>query len=173
MIAPATRIGTAPPLRERQSVDEPSPEAQRDLFISRYTPEIEAQAHEILGRMRALLPGALELVYDNYNAVAIGFGPTEKAGDAIFSIALFPRWVSLFFLRGVGLPDPEGLLRGSGGQVRHIVLKQAEMLEDPRIRALMEEALLRAPTPLDPDEPHRVVIKSISAKQRPRRPGGS
>lgn len=154
-------------------MDEPSPEAQRDLFISRYTPEIEARAHDILARMRALLPGALELVYDNYNAVAIGFGPTEKAGDAIFSIALFPRWVSLFFLRGVGLPDPHGLLCGNGGQVRHIVLKRSEMLDDPRIRALMEEALLRAPTSLDPDEPHRVVIKSISPKQRARRPAGS
>jgi len=50
--------------------------------------------------MRARLPGAVELVYDNHNALAIGFGPTERASDAVFSIALFPRWVSLFFLRG-------------------------------------------------------------------------
>jgi hypothetical protein len=34
--------------------------------------------------MRGYLPGAIELVYDNYNALAIGFGPSEKSSDAIF-----------------------------------------------------------------------------------------
>ena len=46
------------------------------------------------------------------NALAIGFGPTERASEAIFSIAVFPRWVSLFFLQGAGLPDPDGILQG-------------------------------------------------------------
>jgi hypothetical protein len=65
------------------------------------------------------------LVYDNYNALAIGFGPTERASDVIFSIALFPRWVTLFFLHGVTLPDPYKVLRGSGKVVRHVVLQTA------------------------------------------------
>ena len=65
-------------------------------------PEIGALAKAILGKMRKRLPRAVELVYDNYNALVIGFGPTERASDAIFSIAVYPRWVSLFFLTWSG-----------------------------------------------------------------------
>lgn len=120
--------------------------------------------------MRKRLPGAIELVYDNYNALAIGFGPTERVSDVIFSIAAFPRWVSLFFFHGVGLPDPEKLLRGSGNQARHIVLEESAVLDIPAVKALMTAALRRAIKPLDPTQRHRIVIKSVSEKQRPRRP---
>jgi hypothetical protein len=120
--------------------------------------------------MRSRLPGALELVYDNFNALAIGFGPTERVSEVIFSIAVFPRWLSLFFFQGHGLADPEKLLKGGGKLARHVVLKDPEALNTPAIRALMDQALEQAVKPLDPRQPHRIVIKSISAKQRPRRP---
>jgi hypothetical protein len=61
-------------------------------FLAKFTPEIAAQAEEILLCLRARLPNALELVYDNYNALAIGFGATERASEAILSVAVFPRW---------------------------------------------------------------------------------
>jgi hypothetical protein len=147
-----------------------SPKKQLDAFIARYTPAISALARAVLARMRAQLSGAIELVYDNYNALAVGFGPNERASDAIFSIVLYPRWVSLFFLQGAGLPDPHRLLKGNGKVVRHIVLKDAEDLDRPAIQELMDRALARARTPLDGAGPRRLVIKSISATQRPRRP---
>ena len=61
--------------------------------------------------MKTRIPGAAILVYDNYNALAIGFGPNEKAGQAILSLAVMPRWVTLCFLWGVPLSDPRKLLR--------------------------------------------------------------
>jgi hypothetical protein len=145
-------------------------EEQLAGFIARYAPEIGALAHAVLAKMRARLPGAIELVYDNYNALAIGFGPSERTSDVIFSIALYPRWVSLFFFDGVGLPDPQKLLKGSGKTVRHIVLETAADLDKPAVRALMKHALERADKPLDKANRSRIIIKSISAKQRPRRP---
>lgn len=147
-----------------------SPEKRLAGFMSRYTPEIANLAELALSRMRAHLPGAIELVYDNYNALAIGFGPTERASDAIFSIALFPRWVSLFFLQGANLPDPQKILKGKGKVARHIVLHQATDIDNPAVQNLMKLALKHAPKPLDATMPGRIVIKSISAKQRPRRP---
>jgi hypothetical protein len=124
--------------------------------------------------MRTRYPTALELVYDNYNALAIGFGPTERASEAIFSIALFPRWIDLFLLQAqkaeVALPDPERRLQGSGNIVKHIRLESAATLDEPAVRNLMQEAVARAVVPLDPRNKHRLIIKSISAKQRPRRP---
>jgi len=147
-------------------------EAQAQLagFLAKFTPEIAAQAETILARLRAQLPHALELVYDNYNALAIGFGPSERASEAILSIAVFPRRVSLFFLQAKGLPDPTSILQGNGSVARHIVLPSLSALDEPAIQTLIAEALVHAKVPLNSGSGHRIVIKSISAKQRPRRP---
>jgi hypothetical protein len=120
--------------------------------------------------MRERLPHAVELVYDNYNFFVIGYGPGEKASEAIFSLAAQAKGVALCFLQGAGLPDPEGILRGSGNVVRNIRLESAATLDRPAVRALMKAALERAKTPIDPKGAHRLVIRSVSAKQRPRRP---
>jgi hypothetical protein len=150
-----------------------TPEAQLTAFLAKFTPEIAARAEAILMRLRKQLPNAIELVYDNYNALAIGFGPSEKSSQAIFSVAVFPRWVSLFFLQGKGLPDPAGILKGGGNKVRHVVIKHESEFDDPAIQALVGQALANAVVALDLSVSHRLVIKSISAKQRPRRPASS
>lgn len=139
-------------------------------FLSRYDPELAALARAALAKVRRRVPGARELVYDNYNALVIGFGPTERASDAILSIALYPRWVSLFFLRGASLSDPQGLLKGEGTRVRHVVLKDAAVLDEPGVRRLISQALDASPIPIDGRRRRRLVIKSVSPRQRPRRP---
>jgi hypothetical protein len=152
----------------------PPPAKQLASFIQKFTPEIATLATTVLAKMRTRYPTALELVYDNYNALAIGFGPTERASEAIFSIAVFPRWISLFFLQAqkaaTALPDPDKRLQGSGNVVKHIRLASAETLDEPAVRTLMQEAAIRAAVPLDPNGKHRLIIKSIAAKQRSRRP---
>jgi len=147
-----------------------SPERQLASFLEKFTPEIASLTRALLAKMRTAYPTALELVYDNYNALAIGFSPTEKASHAIFSIAVYPRWVSLFFLQAKGLRDPHKLLQGSGSVAKHIRLASASALEDAAVRDLMMQAVERATVPFAQDGAHAVVIKSISAKQRPRRP---
>jgi len=96
-----------------------SPEQQPARCIAKYATDVATLAHAVLATMRTRLPGAVELVYDNYNALAIAFGATERTADAIFSIALYPRWMSLFFVRGATLPDPQKPYRperrGDGG----------------------------------------------------------
>src|SRR4051812_41198707 len=103
--------------------------------------------------MMARIAGAQVLVYDNYNVLAIGFGPSAKAGQAVLSLAGFPRWVTLCFLQGAALPDPQGLLKGVGSRVRHVRLETREKLDDPRVQALIDAALERAEPPFDPAEP--------------------
>lgn len=150
-----------------------TPEEQLAGFLAKYEPQIEARTWPILKAMRARLPGALELVYDNYQFLAIGYAPSERASEAIFSIAVAPTKVNLCFLQnGASLADPEGILRGAGNQVRNVILDDAADLDRPAVKALMAEALATAKVPLDPKTPYRLIIKSISAKQRPRRPKG-
>jgi len=144
--------------------------AQLDSFLDKFTPGIAAHARAVLARMGARLPGAVQLVYDNYNALAIGFSANDKVSGVVFSVAVFPRWVSLFFFGGPSLPDPLGLLNGSGTTVRHIVLKDLALFDSPGVQALISEGLARATPPIDPAQPGRLVVKSVSAKQRPRRP---
>jgi hypothetical protein len=147
-----------------------TPQQQLNTFLDKFTEDIAASARTSLRHMRKRLPGATEIVYDNYNALAIGFGPSEKTSHAIFSIAVYPRWISLFFLQGIGLPDPKKLLKGNGTKVRHIVLTSPADIVSPDIDALFVHALKSAKFAIDPKQKRRLLIKSVSAKQRPRRP---
>jgi hypothetical protein len=152
-----------------QNVDR-DPERQLATFIAKFTPEMAKLIRAARAKMRKQLPQALELVYDNYNFFVIGYGPNEKAGDAILSLAAQAKGLSLCFLQGAALPDPQGILRGSGKVVRNIRLENAATLDRPEVRALIEAALSRAKVRLAEDGQHILVIKSVSAKQRPRRP---
>ena len=145
-------------------------EAQLDGFIDKFTPEVAALTRNLIEKMKRRVPGATIMVYDNYNALAIGFGPTDKAGQAVLSLAVMPRWVTLCFLHGVGLPDPHRILNGSGSRVRHVRLHTPEAFDDPQVQDLIEAALDRSKPPIDPAAEQELIIKSISAKQRPRRP---
>ena len=148
-----------------------SPAGQLASFLDKFTAEINALTVTILKKMRKRYPTALELVYDNYNALAIGFCPTERTSDAIFSIAVYPQWVSLFFLQANrGLPDPKRRLQGSGNVVKYIRLPQAATLDEPAVKALMLEAEAHAKVPFNPQGAHKLIIKSVSTRQRPRRP---
>ena len=153
-------------------------ERQLDSFLAKYTPEMEAAARRALAKMRKLVPGAIEMVYDNYNWLVIGFGPSERPSEATFSIVLPPRHVTLCFLQGAGLPDPAGLLQGSGNVVRNIRLytsgeKDRKVLDDPEVLSLINVAQNRAKVPMPVKARRKLVIRAVSAKQRPRRPSSS
>jgi hypothetical protein len=147
-----------------------TPARSFDRFLARYSPEIRAAAKASLAKMRRLLPGAVEFVYDNYNALVIGFGPSERPSEALFSLACYPRWVTLFFLDGADLVDPAGLLKGDGKIVRHIRLETPDVLDDPAVRALMAQALKLAHVTFDGRVRRKMIIRSISPRQRPRKP---
>jgi hypothetical protein len=147
-----------------------TPARQWAAFLSKYDPAIAARGKAAVTRLRKYVPGAVELVYDNYNALVVGFGPSERASEAVLSIALYPRWVTLFFLQGARLDDPARRLEGAGTRVRHIVLTDLAILDQPAVRGLIGQALATAPRPIDARARRRMVIRSVSAKQRPRRP---
>jgi hypothetical protein len=147
-----------------------TPKQQLEKFLARYNPPVASMARRALTKMRKRLPGAVEIVYDNYNALAIGFGPSERTSEAVFSIALYPRYVSLFFLQGAKLHDPHKRLRGSGNVVRYIRLDELGVMDEPEVRSLMDQALGNAKVAMDPGQRRQMIIKSVSAKQRPRRP---
>ena len=147
-----------------------SPSARLAGFLAKYDPKVATVARAALARMRKLVPRAYELVYDNYNFLVIGIGLTERPSEAVFSVVLAPSHVSLCFVHGAKLPDPQKILRGGGNQVRNVRLEDgAATLDRPEVRALIAAALEGAVRPAVPPRKRQLVIRSVSRKQRPRR----
>ena len=140
-------------------------------FIAKFDSSNAALIRSCRAAMRKRLPTALELVYDNYNFFVIGYSSTERASDCVVSLACGVNGVSLSFYRGATLPDPEGVLLGSGNQNRFVRLASAKTLAEPAVDRLIDAALAQAETPMPMSGKTRTIVKSISAKQRPRRAG--
>ena len=148
-----------------------TPAAQLAGFLAKFAPEVRSVAKAARAVLRTRLPGAVEFVYDNSYALVIGFGPNERPSDAWFSIVLYPRHVSICFLQGALLDDPERLLQGNGNQVRHIrLVPDASVLGRPGVRALMMRAVKASDVAWDRTQRRTLIIRSVSPKQRPRRP---
>jgi hypothetical protein len=64
-------------------------------------------------------PESNELIYEKANAIAVGWGHTDKAGDIFVSFAAYTKHVNLGFHHGHLLQDPNGLLEGEGKQYRY------------------------------------------------------
>ena len=146
-----------------------SPARQVAGFIAKFDPAIAKLTRSARSLLRKRFPTANELVYDNYNALAIGYSSSERTSDVLFSLAVYARGVSLYFMYGRSLPDPDGLLQGSGNQGAFVRLEDVSVLDRPGVKALMRAAVDQAEPPLPSRGRGRTIVKSISAKQRPRR----
>ena len=120
-------------------------------------------------KLRRAFPGCYQLVYDYSNSLVVAFGTSERGYEAIVALAIFPRRVRLYFDKS--LPDPDGLLEGSGSKVRSVTVKAASDLDHGGIRALIEAAIERSGVAFPRTRSTRMVIKSMSKKRRPRRTG--
>ena len=147
-----------------------SPAEQVAGFIAKFDPAVAKLTRSARSVLRKRFPTAIELVYDNYNALAIGYSPTERTSDVMFSLAVYPRWVDLYFMYGRSLPDPDKLLQGNGKQGAFVRLDDLSVLDRPAVNALIAAAVRNAEPPLPARGRGYTIVKSISAKQRPRRP---
>jgi hypothetical protein len=146
-----------------------TPAKQLAGFIDKFDPAIGKLVRACRSELRKQLPTAVEIVYDNYQALAIGFASTEKQSDCIVSLAVFPKKVALSFYYGAAVPDPQKLLQGDGKQNRFIRLESAATLARPEVKSLIKAATSIGDTALPKTAKGYTVIKSILAKQRPRR----
>src|SRR3954451_8929919 len=136
-----------------------APETQLDVFIARFTPEMQSRIRACRAMLEERFPDAVQLVYDNYNFLVIGFGPTRRPSEAILSLAAHRKGINLCFLqRGPELPDPEHLLHGSGTVVRTLPLDSAADLDRPAVQALIEAASRLASIPMAAADGGELII---------------
>ncbi len=144
-------------------------EQQLKSFIAKFEPKHQKLIRMARKALRRRFPGACELVYDNYNFFVIGYSSTERASDSIVSLTAAANGLGVCFIHGASLPDPTKILLGSGRQTRFIRLESATTLARPEVEAMIAAAIARAQTPLPATRKGKLIIKSVSAKQRPRR----
>jgi hypothetical protein len=138
-------------------------------FIAKFDPAIAKLTRACRSVLRKRYPSAIELVYDNYNALAIGYSPTERTSDVVFSLAVYARGVNLYFMYGRSLEDPDQLLQGHGSQGAFIRLQGVNTLDELKVKKLIERAVKRQRPTFAINGRGYTIVKSISAKQRPRR----
>jgi hypothetical protein len=144
-------------------------EQQLNSFIGKFEARDQALIRAVRKALRKRLATANELAYDNYNFFVIGYGSTERPSDCILSIAAGANGVGLCFIRGASLPDPHKILLGSGKQTRFIRIGSAQVLARPEVEALIAAAVAESKAPMPPSGKGKLIIRSVSAKQRPRR----
>ncbi len=138
--------------------------AQLNAIIDDRPPAIAKLTRAVLARMRARLPGSVEMVYDKKNSLVIGFCSAERASNVINSIATYTKWINLYFFEGDSLRDPEGLLQGSGSMVRSIRVTDADQLDRPAVKALIAQALKCADPPLDRKAKRKTLLKQSTRR---------
>jgi hypothetical protein len=165
----AARKGTRGATTRGATTRGATPQAQLNAFIAKFDAKDQRLIRAVRAAMRKRLPAASELVYDNYNFFVIGYSSTERPSDAILSIAARANGVGLCFIHGATLPDPKRILLGSGKQTRFLRLEAATRLAHPDVEALIAAAIAQAKTPFPAPGRRQLIIRSISAAQRPRR----
>jgi hypothetical protein len=146
-----------------------SPAKQLAGFIAKFDPAMAKRIRSVRQALQRRFPAANELVYDNYNFFVIGYSSSERPSDCIVSLAANAKGVGLSFYYGATLPDPHKILQGSGNQNRFIRLESAATLAKPEVEALLRAAEAQGKVPLPTSGRGRLIIRSVSAKQRPRR----
>ena len=142
----------------------PNANARFSGLLSRFRPEIAALVKRCLPKLRRAFPGSYQLVYDYASSLLVAFSMSERGYEAIVTIAIFPRWVRLYFARS--LPDPKGLLQGSGTKVRSVTLKAASDLDNGDIHALIEAAIKHSGVAFPRTRTNRMVFKSEPVKRK-------
>lgn len=139
-----------------------------DSFIAKFAPKHQSLIRSARKILRRRFPTAHELVYDNYNFFVIGYGPTERPSDWVFSLAAGSNGVALCFMHGASFPDPKKILVGTGKQTRFLRLESTSVLERVEVKELLGIAIAKGRVPLPTTGRGKLIIRSISAKQRPR-----
>jgi hypothetical protein len=146
-----------------------SPEGQVRRFIAQFEPRLQTRIRAARRELRRRFPTAVEQVYDNYNFLVFGFCTTERTSDCFVSLAANAKGLGLSFYWGATLADPHRLLLGSGNQNRFLRLPSLATLKRPEVVELLHAAAKQSKVPLATEGRGETLIKSISAKQRPRR----
>ncbi len=166
---PARRAPRSTARKSARSTSKPTPAAQFAAMLSRFPPKTVALAKRCLPKLRRDLPGCNQLVYEYSHSLVVAFGVSERGYEAIVAMSILPREVRLYVDKS--LPDPKGLLEGSGSKVRSVAVKAAADLDRGDIASFIKAAIKHAGVALPRTGASRVIIKSEGKKRKAKKAG--
>ena len=138
-------------------------------FLIPFSDEIRLKALWLRELIWDLYPESNELIYDNYNALAFGFSPTDSAGDVFCSVAVYGGGVNFGFNRGSEIYDPEKLLTGNDSLYRYLRVESIETFPVEKIEVLAADSFANSMARLKKNKKilkGQTIVKSISPKRR-------
>ena len=145
-----------------------NPELQ--FFLFPYDTNIQELTLKLRNFIIETEPTCNELIWDNYNAVAIAYTKSDKLKDAFCHIAVYSNYVNFGFNRGAELAKSEVKLSGEGKLIRHITVSNFETFPKKEIKQLLSEAIGLSKT-INPELINskiqsKSIVMSISEKKR-------
>jgi hypothetical protein len=155
--AEASRMTPSPPRNAS------TPAAQLRGLVARLPLPQQRLLRAVRTALRRRFPTANELVYDYGRFVVLSYSSTTRGIDAVVALAGRPDGVVLYLNQGPALPDPHGLLRGSGKATRHLPIVAGRQLSHPHVRALLTAAAQQAPVRLPATGKGRLLVVATAA----------
>ncbi|NKI30965.1 DUF1801 domain-containing protein [Croceivirga thetidis] len=145
------------------------PNTQLEIIIEPYDQNIQKLALKLRAFIINLVPEANELIWDNYNAVALAYSKSKKLKDAFCHIALYAEYVNFGFNRGSELTKSSVVLHGKGKLIRHIKVKDFDDFPQKEIKKMIWEAVVNSerlnPKLLEINDDPQSIVMSISEKK--------
>jgi hypothetical protein len=140
-------------------------------FLKPFPEEIQQTALWLRVFVWDLYPTANELIYDNYNALAFGWSPTDKVGHTFCSIAVGRTSYNVHFgfYWGSEIADPEKKLIGEGNQYRYLLVPDIKKFPKAYIKKLIKEAYANSFNKVKDKkqlQQGKTIVKSISSVKR-------
>jgi len=129
--------------RPGEDPDSAALEADVDRLLSEHTPELQAIERALRTTIRTAFPAAIEQV--DFANKLIAFGRSMKIRGLQFAIIAHKSHVNLQLADGADLPDPRGLIEGTGKRIRHVKIRSVEAASSPAVVALVEAQLAARP----------------------------
>jgi len=161
----------------RLLVTKTPPPKQLLQFLKPFDSSVRKLALDLRARVLKELAPCYESIWDAYNAVALGYGPTGRLKDDVCHIAVYAKHVNLGFNQGAHLADPRGILQGAGKRIRHLTIKTPDDLQQPPIQKWIRQYIRAARAFSDAKLPWPTtvvsVVKAIYPTRRRPSPGGT
>ncbi|MEJ1240594.1 hypothetical protein WBG78_20795 [Chryseolinea sp. T2] len=150
-----------------------SKEQIQDLlkFLRPFSKEIQSTVFWLRDFVWDLYPKANELIYDDYNALAFGWSPTDRVGHTFCSIAVgrTSKNIHFGFYWGSEIDDPKRILTGEGKQYRYVLVEDVGLFPRVYIEKLLKQAYATSLKKVKDKGQIRsglTITKSVSEKKR-------
>ena len=132
-----------PPKGGGGTTSDPGLEADVDRLLSEHSAELQAIERALRATIRGEFPDAVEQV--DFGNKLIAFGRSMRMRGLQFAIIAHKTWVNLQLADGADLPDPHGVIEGTGKRIRHVKVRSVEAASSKPVRAAIRAQLAARP----------------------------